>query len=72
MAFGEVAVIHGGERSADVVADGDVECCTLSRDVFATLGTAHPAIKLKLLENLLANVSHMLARADHEIAVLTE
>jgi glutaminase len=72
MVFGELAVIEGGMRSADVVADGDVECRTLSRDAFAALGTTHPAIKLRLLENLLASVSHMLARADDEIAALTE
>jgi glutaminase len=72
MTFGELAVIAGGMRSADVVADGDVECLTLSRDAFVALGTTHPAIKLRLLENLLANVSHMLARADQEIAALTE
>lgn len=72
MVFGELAVIDGGARSADVVADGEVECWALSRDAFASLGTTHPAIKLRLLENLLASVAHMLARADHEIAALTE
>jgi glutaminase len=41
MVFGELAVIERGTRSADVVADGDVECWTLSRDAFETLGTTH-------------------------------
>src|SRR6185295_19398781 len=68
MAFGELAVILGGTRSADVVADGDVECWVLSRDTFVALGTTEPAIKLRLLENLLVNVSQMLMRADDEIA----
>lgn len=72
MSFGEFGLLDGGVRSADVHADGDVECFSLSRDVFDRLGVAHPAIKLRLLENLLRGVSHMLARADEEIATLRE
>jgi glutaminase len=72
MAFGELAVILGGTRSADVVADGDVECwAALARHVRRArddgAGDQAPAPGEPLV-----NVSHMLMRADDEIAALTE
>jgi len=72
MAFGELAVVERGVRSADVRADGDVECWALSVDAFDALGETDPRLKMKLLENLLANVSQMLVHANREIAALTE
>jgi glutaminase len=70
MAFGELAVIDRGRRSADVRADGKVECYVLSMEVLDRLGETHPAIKMQLLENLLRNVSQMLTRLNHEVMTL--
>jgi len=70
MAFGELAVIDRGRRTADVRADGRVECYALSTEVFDRLAETHPAIKMQLLQNLLRNVSQMLTRLNHEVTTL--
>jgi glutaminase len=72
MAFGELAVVNRGPRQADVRADTPVECYVLPTDAFDRLGATHPQIKMQVLENLLRNVSQMLARANHELAALAE
>jgi glutaminase len=70
MAFGELAVVDRTLRSADVRADGPVECYALSMDAFDDLATTHPSIKMRLLENLLRNVSQMLTRLNKQLVVL--
>jgi len=72
MAFGELAVVNRGPRSADVRADTAVECYILSTHAFDELGEREPRIKMQILENLLCNVSQMLGRANREIAALAE
>src|SRR5262249_13056567 len=52
MVFGEMAVIDRAPRSAMIVADSEVVCDVLSIADFERLGTAHPGLKIKLLENL--------------------
>ena len=70
MAFGELAVIDRGRRTADVRADGKVGCYALSVEVFDRLDETHPAIKMRLLQNLLGNVSQMLTRLNQEVTTL--
>ena len=70
MTFGELAVIDRGRRTADVRADGRVECYALSMEVFDRLDETHPAIKMQLLQNLLRNVSQMLTRLNQEVTTL--
>jgi CRP-like cAMP-binding protein len=72
MTFGELAVVDRGVRSADVRADGRVECYALSMEAFDELAESHPALKLQLLENLLRNVSQMLVRLNRQVIALAD
>jgi CRP-like cAMP-binding protein len=47
--FGEIALLDGGERSADVVADADTELMTIERRSFLPYLERHPHIGIKLL-----------------------
>jgi glutaminase len=68
--FGELAVVQGGPRTADVQADTPVECWVLATAAFERLGRTHPAVKIAVLENLLRGAAQMLARANQEVATL--
>jgi flavin reductase (DIM6/NTAB) family NADH-FMN oxidoreductase RutF len=52
--FGEVSVLDGGARSADVVAAGPVRCLAIPRDVIRTALAASPTAAWAMLE-ILAN-----------------
>ena len=49
MSFGEMAFLDGATRSANIVADTDVECHLLAIEDFQQLGKSHPPIKIKML-----------------------
>jgi glutaminase len=68
MAFGELAIISGGERTADVYADSRVECLVLRYEVFRRLGRDAPESKIVLLENMLRNAAATVNRLTHEVA----
>jgi glutaminase len=70
MCFGEMAFIDGSPRSANIVADTDVECHELSRENFDKLGRSHPALKIKLLEKLCLDLTGKLRKANRELDVL--
>jgi len=69
-AFGEMAVIDRAPRSAMIVADTDVECDLLGMDDLEELGDAHPAIKIRLLQNLCLALSRKLRKANRELSLL--
>src|SRR3954468_20229428 len=48
--FGEVALIDGGRRSADIVADTNMRCWGISRNAFRTFVKSHPEVAWALLE----------------------
>jgi len=68
MAFGDLAVVNRGPRSADVRADTPVACYALSLERFDTMTETHPRLKVVILQNLLRNVGQMLSRANRELA----
>jgi glutaminase len=70
MAFGEMAVIDRAPRSAMIKADTEVECDLLSVEDFSRLGETHPAIKIKLLQNLSLGLCRKLRKANREISIL--
>jgi glutaminase len=70
MSFGETAMIDGGVRGADVVAETRVECWSLSRAVFEELENSHPALKIGLLRNALRVVSGIAGRLTGEVLAL--
>jgi sulfate permease, SulP family len=57
---GEMALLEGGRRSATIVADEDVECFAITATALQALVERHPAIALRLLVNLGAELSKRL------------
>lgn len=72
MSFGELGVIAGGERSADVRADGAVECLVLGHEAFERLGVDAPGAKIVLLENMLKSVAATVNRLTREVTALAK
>jgi glutaminase len=70
MCFGEMAFIDGAPRSAQIVADTDVDCHTLSLEDFTALSQTRPALKIKLLEELCLDLTRKLRKANRELNVL--
>ena len=70
MCFGEMAFIDGAPRSADIVAETDVDCHLLALEDFQKLSRSHPAIKIKLLEQLALDLTRKLRKANRELDVL--
>jgi glutaminase len=70
MCFGEMAFIDGVPRSANIIADTEVECHTLSLEDYNVLGKSHPALKIKLLEQLCLDLTRKLRKANRELNVL--
>jgi len=54
--LGELALLDGGERSADGIALDDVEVVTVPRAVFLRFLEAHPQASIRLLELLCAKL----------------
>ena len=70
MCFGEMAFIDGAPRSANIVADMEVDCHALSLEDFTALGLMQPAIKIKLLEQIALDLTRKLRKANRELSVL--
>jgi CRP-like cAMP-binding protein len=54
--FGEMALLDGSPRSADVVAEGEVQTMTISCNAFGKLLRSEPAIAHQLLRTLAARL----------------
>ena len=70
MFFGEMAILERRPPSADVRADGPVECYAMSLERFERLTATHPEIKAKLLENFARRLSLRVRKLTDEIRVL--
>ena len=53
-----------------IQADTEVECDLLALEDLARLGESHPAIKIKLLQNLSLGLCRKLRKANREISIL--
>lgn len=67
MCFGERALIDGGARSADVIADEPVACFAFPVEKVRALGSAHPQILITLLGNMAGDLAERLQVANAEI-----
>jgi small-conductance mechanosensitive channel/CRP-like cAMP-binding protein len=63
--FGEMSLMTGEPRSADVVAIGDVACYRLGKDTFKTVLLARPAIASELSEKLAERRVELIAAREH-------
>jgi CRP-like cAMP-binding protein len=66
--IGEISFIRGGERTADVSADTDVELLQLSRDSFDEMRASQPDAALELQGFLLEHVSKRLTLTTISLA----
>ncbi|HZT55367.1 MAG TPA: glutaminase, partial [Burkholderiaceae bacterium] len=70
LSFGELAMINGGTRSADVIAVTAVECRVLDAPALARLGASHPEIEIALLKNMLRSAHEIVNRLSQEVTAL--
>ena len=70
MSFGEMALLDGGVRSADVVADERVVCYGFSVEELIELGRTHPQILIVLFGNMARDLSERLRRTTDEVRAL--
>lgn len=70
MTFGEMSVIDRAPRSANVVADSEVDCELLTLERFDSLRKSAPEVCIKLLTNLSRSLSQKLRKANRELSVL--
>ncbi|MAS03128.1 MAG: glutaminase A [Ahrensia sp.] len=68
--FGEMALLDGGKRSADVIADVPVICYGFSVDRIRELSVESPMIMTTILGNLVRIMSDRLRLANDEIRAL--
>jgi glutaminase len=72
LSFGEMALIDGGKRSADVVAEDRVVCYGFSVEQLRDLGRTHPTLYGTILGNIMREFSERLRRANDEIRALEQ
>ena len=72
LSFGEMALIDGGRRSADVVAEERVVCYGFSVDQLRDIGKTHPNLFATILGNMMRDFSERLRRANDEIRALEQ
>jgi glutaminase len=72
MLFGELAILERGPRSADVRADGPVECYAMSVDSFDRLTATNPDLKVKLLENFAHKLALRVRKLTDEVRALSD
>jgi glutaminase len=70
LSFGEMALLDGGKRSADIVADERMICYGLAVDQLQELAAEHPNIMITILSNLTREFSERLRHANEEIRAL--
>jgi len=70
MSFGELAFLDGSARSADIVAVAAVECRVINRSLFGELGSQHPSLKAKILNQIALQLCGRLRQANSEISAL--
>jgi CRP-like cAMP-binding protein len=60
--FGEMALLHGGERSATVTADSELRCLTITSWGFKNFVLEHPQVAWALLQTLAQRMHENTAR----------
>ena len=68
--FGEMALLDGGVRSAEVFADSPVLCYAFSVDRIRELCVEHPQLLSKMFGNLVRSLSVRLRLANEEIQAM--
>ncbi len=66
-AFGEMAMLDGGRRSANAVASGAVICHAFAIDAIRQIAKDHPHIYAVILSNLVRSLSDRLRAANEQL-----
>ena len=72
LTFGEMALLDGGRRSADIVADERAVCYGFSVGALREVGKTHPNLLMTILGNMMRDFSERLRRANDEIRALEQ
>jgi glutaminase len=72
VSFGEMALLDGGRRSADIVADERAVCYGFSVEALREVGKTHPNLLMTILGNMMRDFSERLRRANDEIRALEQ
>jgi glutaminase len=70
--FGEMALLDGNPRSAQVLAEEDSEAYRLTYNGFGKLCMENPSVAVKLLQNIATVLSHRLRVRSDEIRLLED
>jgi glutaminase len=70
LSFGEMALLDGRKRSADIVADEKVICYGLAVEQLQEVAAERPNIMITMLSNLTREFSERLRHANEEISAL--
>ena len=68
---GEMAFLDGVKRSANVVAEGDVECAVFQVADFVGLQASHPVIHTKILRNIGISLATRLRKLNQDVSILS-
>jgi SulP family sulfate permease len=70
--FGELAFLDAGTRTAEAVAETDVQLFAISREVFDAICREYPEAGTKMMTQLARGLAYRLRRADAELEALHE
>jgi SulP family sulfate permease len=70
--FGEMALLDGSPRSAQVVAEEDAEVYRLTHDHFEKLCRENPSVAVRLLQNIGVVLTHRLRVRSEEVRMLED
>ncbi len=72
LTFGEMALLDGGRRSADIVADERAVCYGFSVEALREVGKTNPNLMMTIMGNMMRDFSERLRRANDEIRALEQ
>lgn len=67
---GEMAFLDGAQRSANVVAEGNVECAVFELQDFNRLLETHPQLHTKILRNIGVSLATKLRKVNEDVRIL--
>jgi CRP-like cAMP-binding protein len=67
---GEMAFLDGAQRSANVVAEGNVECAVFELQDFNRLLQTHPQLHTKILRNIGVSLATKLRKVNEDVRIL--
>ncbi|MDB5716801.1 MAG: hypothetical protein JWM38_228 [Sphingomonas bacterium] len=70
MSCGEMALIERGRRSADIIADEEVQAFGFRIEDFDALGRRHPEVLIRIIGNITRDLAERLRLANNEIRAL--